>query len=617
LGFVRLNPNPYLHMSMKSLRAFVALAVVFFTLFTAVPGVQGVVATLGVPAQINNSTTLGFTVPPGANRLLVVNVSGSDLANLTDITGVTFNGTPMTLAVKKNDGSVAVDTLWYLAQGTNAVGTAGTIAVTAINGTVTALGAVAFQGVDQATPMNGAQSAEVTVANASSSLVVSSATGDMVMDLFDIYDPTGVGTETPGGGQTVLHDIDAPAGSLFGYYKTSIKAGAASVTMSWTSNGQAMIHVAANIRQSTGAPPSVTTPTSTGITANSATLGGNVTSDGGATITERGVVYALTATNPNPQIGGTGVTKLTAAGTTGVFTVNAPGLASNSNYSFKAYATNSAGTTYTSPASAFTTSVANNAPTNITLSSASIAENNTAGATIGTLTATDPDAGQSHTFILVGGAGSGDNGAFTITGNTLTINGVADFETKNSYSIRIRATDNGPGNLTFEKAFTIAITDVTIAQTISFGPLGGKTFGDGQFTVSATGGASGQPVTFGATGPALVSGNSVTITGAGPVTITASQAGSGDYSAATPVPQSFTVAKAPQTINFTLPATAAETDSLNITATGGASGNPGDLRRAERLRLARRPGAHLHRPRPRRRARQPGRQRELPRRDGR
>jgi hypothetical protein len=98
----------------------------------------------------------------------------------------------------------------------------------------------------------------------------------------------------------------------------------------------------------------VTTPTSANVTDTSATLGGNVASDGGATITERGVVYAPTATNSDPQIGGTGVTKVATSGTTGIFTVDVTGLSPGTGYSFKAYATNSVGTSYTSAAT-FTT----------------------------------------------------------------------------------------------------------------------------------------------------------------------------------------------------------------------------------------------------------------------
>ncbi|MFO0939536.1 MAG: YDG domain-containing protein [Pirellulales bacterium] len=101
--------------------------------------------------------------------------------------------------------------------------------------------------------------------------------------------------------------------------------------------------------------PTVTSPTSSSITDVSAILGGNVTSDGGASVTERGVLYALTSVNANPQLNGTGVTKVTATGTTGVFTASATGLTAGSAYSFVAYATNGAGTTYTTPVSTFST----------------------------------------------------------------------------------------------------------------------------------------------------------------------------------------------------------------------------------------------------------------------
>ncbi|MDB5388291.1 MAG: hypothetical protein JWM11_3937 [Planctomycetaceae bacterium] len=104
------------------------------------------------------------------------------------------------------------------------------------------------------------------------------------------------------------------------------------------------------------------------------------------------------------------------------------------------------------------------APTNISLSSTSIAENNVPNATIGTLSATDPDASDTFTFSFVTGAGDTDNGSFTITGSTLQIIPVTDFETKSSYSIRVQVTDHG--GLSFEKSFTIAITNVDEFPTI-------------------------------------------------------------------------------------------------------------------------------------------------------
>jgi hypothetical protein len=107
--------------------------------------------------------------------------------------------------------------------------------------------------------------------------------------------------------------------------------------------------------------------------------------------------------------------------------------------------------------------IGNSAPTDLALTPASLAENNAASATVGTLSATDVDAGQTHTFSLVAGAGAADNGSFTIVGSALKLTPVADFEIKSSYSLRVQADDGNGG--TFAKALTVTITDVNEAPT--------------------------------------------------------------------------------------------------------------------------------------------------------
>jgi hypothetical protein len=101
------------------------------------------------------------------------------------------------------------------------------------------------------------------------------------------------------------------------------------------------------------------------------------------------------------------------------------------------------------------------------------------------------------------------------------------------------ASSSGTNNLTVAKA----------SQTITFGALAAKTYGNPNFTVSATA-SSGLVVTFGASGNCTIATTTVTITGAGSCTITASQAGDTNYTAASSVPQTFTIAKADQTITF-------------------------------------------------------------------
>jgi len=100
--------------------------------------------------------------------------------------------------------------------------------------------------------------------------------------------------------------------------------------------------------------------------------------------------------------------------------------------------------------------------------------------------------------------------------------------------------------------FTAGTLSVGISpQTITFGALGAKTFGNAPFTLSATS-SSGLAVAFSlvSSPAATISGNTVTIVGAGTVTVRASQAGNGNFTAATNVDQSFTVGKAAATVTL-------------------------------------------------------------------
>jgi len=84
----------------------------------------------------------------------------------------------------------------------------------------------------------------------------------------------------------------------------------------------------------------VTTSDVTSITAFAAVSGGNVTNNGGSTVTERGICLATTI---NPDI--YDITFASGNGT-GSFTTNLTGLAPSTTYYIRAYATNSSGTAY-------------------------------------------------------------------------------------------------------------------------------------------------------------------------------------------------------------------------------------------------------------------------------
>ena len=100
-------------------------------------------------------------------------------------------------------------------------------------------------------------------------------------------------------------------------------------------------------------------------------------------------------------------------------------------------------------------------------------------------------------------------------------------------------------------------------------------------TLTATGGASGNSVTFtidpSSTGAGHINnGNVLTITGAGNIVVDANQSGNTTYNTAGTVQQTLVVNKANQTINFTAPSpvTYAPNLTVNLSATGGATNNP-------------------------------------------
>ncbi len=126
------------------------------------------------------------------------------------------------------------------------------------------------------------------------------------------------------------------------------------------------------------------------------------------------------------------------------------------------------------------------------------------------------------------------------------------------------------------EAITAAGTIPLTPQTITFNQsLPSVTYGAAPITLTATA-DSGLSITYTVTGPATVSGSTLTITGVGTVAVTANQAGNTTYAAATAVTQSFTVDKGTITVaatNIQQPFGTALPSSLPYTITGLAAGN--------------------------------------------
>lgn len=152
------------------------------------------------------------------------------------------------------------------------------------------------------------------------------------------------------------------------------------------------------------------------------------------------------------------------------------------------------------------------------------------------------------------------NGAVAGT-NTVVIKAVA----MNPYNTEAQDT----------KSTTITVSAAAVAQTITFNALTAHTYGDAPFTVSATGGASGNPVTFTSSDPTVATctgtnGATVTVLKTGSCAIYANQAGNTFYTAAPQVSQTLTVNPKSVTITGVSAATKEYDGTATATLGGGA-----------------------------------------------
>ncbi|MBX3253668.1 MAG: PKD domain-containing protein [Chitinophagaceae bacterium] len=150
------------------------------------------------------------------------------------------------------------------------------------------------------------------------------------------------------------------------------------------------------------------------------------------------------------------------------------------------------------------------------------------------------------------------------TGSTYATGG-----TEGAYTVRYV---NPCGTGSFSESIIVG-GSTGLPQTISFTPVPDKTFGDAAFRLSAAA-SSGLPVTFTIiSGSATISTDTVTIMGAGSITIEASQPGNESYS---PAVERLTlnVSKASQVINFTAQPDSVDGRSVYTLAAGASSGLP-------------------------------------------
>jgi hypothetical protein len=134
------------------------------------------------------------------------------------------------------------------------------------------------------------------------------------------------------------------------------------------------------------------------------------------------------------------------------------------------------------------------------------------------------------------------SGPATISGNVLTLTGTGT----------VTLTANQAGNANYNAATEVTTSFLVYAQRQSigtFGPIANRVYTPVPFTVPVPTATSGFTVTLSVlSGPATISGNTVTLTGAGTVVLAANQAGNQNISPAPQVTTSFVVSKASQTI---------------------------------------------------------------------
>jgi hypothetical protein len=175
------------------------------------------------------------------------------------------------------------------------------------------------------------------------------------------------------------------------------------------------------------------------------------------------------------------------------------------------------------------------------------------------------NAGQSVTMTgSVTGAGSffglptgtvtfSDTGTALPSGTVVLSGGSAGYTTSSLAVGTHPMTSAYSGDAAFLAGTSAALTETVnpAAQTIAFGSIPNQTYGSAPFAVSATA-SSGLAVSYAASGPCTVSGNTVTLTGVGSCTLTANQPGDATYVPALPVSQSFMIAPEPESLTLSV-----------------------------------------------------------------
>jgi len=388
------------------------LSVTFTTLQATVPIISSTTAANLVTAT--TAATGGIITNSGASNVTSRGVCYSSTAIIPTIAGTkTIDGSGVGAFISSLNGLTANTTYYIRAYATNAIGTAygdvksfsTTTATIPVGITTTSTSAVT-----QTTASSGGNINNDGGATISSRGVCWSNTSS---------NPTIANTKTINGSGVGVY-LSALTTLLPGttYY---VRAYATNSVGTAYGNVITFTTVAATI------PTGLTTSSLSLIAQNTASCGGNITTDGGATVTSRGVCWSTSTSSPTiantKTIDGSGI---------GTFSSAITGLLPGTTYYVRAYATNSVGTAYGSSRTFGTSSAT--IPTGITTTSiSSIAQ--TTAISGGTITS---------------------NG-----GTAITSKGVCWSSTTSTPTIFNSTTNNGTGSTSFSSSLTSLIANTT------------------------------------------------------------------------------------------------------------------------------------------------------------
>ncbi|MGI9176558.1 MAG: beta strand repeat-containing protein, partial [Pirellulales bacterium] len=466
---------------------------------TGLPTTTGAAATQlpGFPTGTPSTSPYGFFFADldagvaGVDTLYVADSSANAIQKYSLVAGSwTASGTATASGVTGLTGSVSGTTvtlyatagsrLWSLSDSTgyNASVTS-TVVQLATPSTNTAFRGIAFApegGVVVVVPTLATPSTSaVTTVTATLNGNVTDAGGAQVTARGFVYSITSQNANPQIGGSNVIQQAAGTGPGTFSANVASLVPGTQYTVKAYATNSAGTAYssvITFTTNSATTAPVLAATPTSSAILDIQALLGGTVTSDGGAAVTERGIVISLTSANPTPTIGGAGVTTVLAAlGTgTGTFTTLVEGLAASGVYSFRAYATNSVGTDYSDVATLNTAAAATGpvigtpTKTNITSTTATLGGQVTAD---GGRPVTERGVVYSKTSVnadpLIDGTGVTKSvGTLGIGIGTFTV-AVTGLEKLTDYTFKAYATNSAGTSYTTLDTFTTYDTPTTLA----------------------------------------------------------------------------------------------------------------------------------------------------------